>query len=390
MLTPENGRYLLEQALLAAPVFQTRWRWCVTRALAVLRNKNGQRVPPNLQRFRSDDLLAAVFPAQAGCLENHHGDTEIPDHPLIHQTVEDCLHEAMDVDRWLSLLGDIQTGRVELIARDTREPSPFSHEILNANPYAFLDGAPLEERRARAVTLRRGLSFDSASDLGRLDPEAIATVRAEAWPLVRDADELHDALHGLCLLRADEAPEWTPQFNELLSDGRAIRVDTSHAAAAPALKYWSVAERWPLIRSLYPEASVEPQITLPESVRQNWESAEALVTLLRGRMQVSGPTTADQLGEVLSLDASRVSAGLEAIEAEGAVLRGHFTPPPEAPANGQLITDNGHSQSNGASGDCWLVSIAGRLMACVDKSRRPPAEPQKRRCKYLGYRRIWR
>ena len=169
-------------------------------SLAVLRNKHGQRVPPNLQRFRSDDLLAAVFPAQAGCLENHHGDTEIPDHPLIHQTVEDCLHEAMDIDRWIELLADIRSGKVELIARDTREPSPFSHEILNANPYAFLDDAPLEERRARAVTLRRGLSFESASDLGRLDPEAIAQVRAEAWPLVRDAEELHDTLNSMCLL----------------------------------------------------------------------------------------------------------------------------------------------------------------------------------------------
>jgi len=165
MLTPDNGRYLLEQALLAAPVFQTRWRWCATRSLAVLRNKNGKRVPPNLQRFRSDDLLAAVFPAQAGCLENHHGDTEIPDHPLIHQTMEDCMHEAMDIDSWVKLLGDIRTGRVELVGRETREPSPFSHEILNANPYAFLDDAPLEERRARAVQLRRGLSFESASDL---------------------------------------------------------------------------------------------------------------------------------------------------------------------------------------------------------------------------------
>ena len=227
MLTPENGKALLEQALLAAPVFQTRWRWSVTRALAVLRNKNGQRVPPNLQRFRSDDLLAAVFPAQAGCLENHHGDTPIPDHPLIHQTFHDCLHEAMDVDRWLSLLGDIRTGQVELIARNTREPSPFSHEILNANPYAFLDGAPLEERRARAVTLRRGLSFESASDLGRLDPEAIAQVRAEAWPEVRDAEELHDTLNSMCLLRDDEAPEWKPHFDVLAETGRAMTVDVA-------------------------------------------------------------------------------------------------------------------------------------------------------------------
>ena len=287
MLTPENGRPLLEQALLAAPVFQTRWRWCVTRSLAVLRNKHGQRVPPNLQRFRSDDLLAAVFPAQAGCLENHHGDTEIPDHPLIHQTFEDCLHEAMDVDRWIALLADIRTGHVELIARDTREPSPFSHEILNANPYAFLDDAPLEERRARAVTLRRGLSFESASDLGRLDPEAIAQVRAEAWPLVRDAEELHDTLNSMCLLRDDEAPEWTPHFDDVGrirpgTDGRrgsASRLPLITAESHARRKFWTVAERWPLVKSLYPDAIAEPEIKLPETVRQNWESAEAIVTL---------------------------------------------------------------------------------------------------------------
>ncbi len=353
MLTPANGRYLLEQALLAAPVFQTRWRWCATRSLAVLRNKHGQRVPPNLQRFRSDDLLAAVFPAQAGCLENHHGDTEIPDHPLIQQTMHDCLHEAMDIDRWLALLADIGTGKVELIARDTREPSPFSHEILNANPYAFLDGAPLEERRARAVTLRRGLSFDSASDLGRLDPEAIAQVKAEAWPIVRDADELHDALHSLCLLRADEAPEWTPQFDELIAAGRAVRVELPQPANSPAhlltsspvqaaapsgspppphfnLTYWSVAERWPLVQSLYPGAVSQPHITLPDRVQQNWESAEALITLVRGRVQASGPITAEELAQTLQIDRDRVFAALEAVEAEGTILRGHFTPPPDA------------------------------------------------------------
>jgi ATP-dependent helicase Lhr and Lhr-like helicase len=340
MLTPENGRYLLEQALLAAPVFQTRWRWCVTRALAVLRNKNGQRVPPNLQRFRSDDLLAAVFPAQAGCLENHHGDTKIPDHPLIHQTVEDCLHEAMDVDRWIGLLADIRSGKVELIARDTREPSPFSHEILNANPYAFLDDAPLEERRARAVTLRRGLSFESASDLGRLDPEAIAQVRAEAWPIVRDAEELHDTLHSMCLVAEDEAPEWRPQFEELVATKRAVRVDTEGGKVKGELRiepaeanghchkrphFWTVSERWPLVKTIYPNASCEPAITLPDTVRQDWESPEAIVTLVRGRMQTSGPITAEELGEKLALEPSRVFAALEAVEAEGTVMRGNFT-----------------------------------------------------------------
>jgi ATP-dependent Lhr-like helicase len=349
MLTPDNGRQLLEQALLAAPVFQTRWRWCATRSLVVLRNKHGQRVPPNLQRFRSDDLLAAVFPAQAGCLENHHGDTEIPDHPLIRQTIEDCLHEAMDIDRWIGLLADIRSGKVQLVARDTREPSPFSHEILNANPYAFLDDAPLEERRARAVTLRRGLSFESASDLGRLDPEAIAQVRSEAWPLVRDAEELHDTLNSMCLLADDEAPEWTPYFEELMAAKRALRIDVPHSKLIPhspfpiphsptygnsqsvpaphAAKFWTVSERWPLIKTLYPEATAEPEITLPETVRQDWESPEAIVTLVRGRMQTSGPITAEELGEILSLEPSRIFAALEAIEAEGTVMRGQFSPP---------------------------------------------------------------
>jgi ATP-dependent helicase Lhr and Lhr-like helicase len=344
MLTPDNGRYLLEQALLAAPVFQTRWRWAATRSLAVLRNKHGKRVPPNLQRFRSDDLLAAVFPAQAGCLENHHGDTEIPDHPLIDQTMRDCMHEAMDVDRWLEVLADMRAGKIELVARDTREPSPFSHEILNANPYTFLDDAPLEERRARAVTLRRGLSFEAASDLGRLDPEAIAQIRAEAWPLVRDADELHDALQGMCLLRADEAPEWKLQFEELVAKGRAttVRVQGSgggvqESADAPATKngdsafrlppsaFWTVAERWPLIKSLYPSATAEPALTLPDTIRQDWESAEAIVTLIRGRMQTSGPVTAIELSEKLLLEPNRVFAALEAVEGEGTVMRGYFT-----------------------------------------------------------------
>ncbi|HEY2881866.1 MAG TPA: hypothetical protein VGJ15_05520, partial [Pirellulales bacterium] len=391
MLTPDNGRYLLEQALLAAPVFQTRWRWCVTRALTVLRNKHGQRVPPNLQRFRSDDLLAAVFPAQAGCLENHHGDTKIPDHPLIHQTVEDCLHEAMDIDRWIGVLAEIRSGKIELIAKETREPSPFSHEILNANPYAFLDDAPLEERRARAVTLRRGLSFESASDLGRLDPEAIAQVRAEAWPLVRDAEELHDTLNSMCLLGSDEALEWAPYFEELCAAKRALRVDVggliefgsrkaeggdanseggrrkaegeleilnpkseilnssplhpfspsplhpdqrldTAATAVPAphaAGFWTVSERWPMVKTLYPEATAEPNITLPDTVRQDWDTVEAIVTLVRGRMQTTGPITADELGAKLSLEPSRVFAALEAIEAEGTVMRGYYTPESE-------------------------------------------------------------
>ena len=176
MLSPQNGKVLLVQALLAAPVFQTRWRWNVTRALAVLRHRGGKKVAPYLQRHRSDDLLAAVFPQQVGCLENHHGDVPIPDHPLVQQTVYDCLHEAMDIDGWIDVLARITSGEIELVAQDTREPSPFSHQIINANPYAFLDDAPLEERRTRAVSVRRTLDIAAIRDLGWLDPQAIAQV----------------------------------------------------------------------------------------------------------------------------------------------------------------------------------------------------------------------
>ena len=221
MLNRGNGRQMLEQALLAVPMFQVRWRWNVTRALAVLRWEKGKKVQPFLQKFRSEDLLAACFPEQVGCLENHHGDVEIPDHPLVQQTLHDCLHEAMDLDRWLNMLDDAQNGKIEFIGLDTREPSPFSHELINAAPYAFLDGAPLEERRTRAVTLRRGLSAEEFSDLARLDPDAIRQVANEAWPVVRDADEMHDTLLSLGALVENEEPRWSPLVEQLVRAGRA-------------------------------------------------------------------------------------------------------------------------------------------------------------------------
>ena len=188
------ARDVLVQAFLAVPFFGTRWRWNVTRALQLRRVRKGQRVPPHLQRMRAEDLLTSVFPAQTACQENVVGDIPIPDQPIVRQTVDDCLHEVTDLDGCLEVLRDIESGAIETVGLDSREPSPFAHQLLNANPYAFLDDAPLEERRARAVTLRRSLSTDALRDLGRLDPEAIAQVKEEAWPLVRDADELHDVL----------------------------------------------------------------------------------------------------------------------------------------------------------------------------------------------------
>lgn len=319
MLNPQNGRYLLEQAVLAAPMFQARWRWNVTRALAVLRFQNGKKVPPQMQRFRSDDLLAQAFPETVGCLENHHGDVEIPDHPLVRQTMHDCLHEAMDVDRWLAVLEDVRAGRVKLIARDTREPSPFCEELVNAMPYAFLDDAPLEERRTRAVAMRRSYSREQVTDLTRLDPLAIETIAKEAWPTVRDADELHDALMSLVVVHEAEGAPWRRWFEELLADGRATRVRSG------ARTFWIAAERWPLVRAVYEAAEPIPHVHLPPDLDVAWERAQAWVELVRGRIQHSGPMTAVRLAALLEIEASQASSALEALEAKGIVMRGRFT-----------------------------------------------------------------
>ena len=352
MLHPGNAQYLLEQAVIAAPVFGVRWRWNITRSLAVLRAEAGRRVPPFLQKFRSEDLLAAAFPETVGCLENHHGDVQIPDQPIVKQTMHDCLTEAMDVTRWIDVLRDVQTGKIELIPVETREPSPFSHQLINANPYAFLDDAPLEERRTRAVTTRRSLSIDDFRDLARLDPDAIAQVSEDAWPVVRDAEELHDALQTLVVLRAEEAQPWSPWLAQLAQAGRAcfVRVgqepDDKNPSEAthreddgiPAVTdvsrrqcMWIAAERWPLIQAVYPQASASPHPVLPPALDKTWESAAARVEIVRGRMQFGGPTTAAALAAKLALDESQVFAALEAVEGSGGVIRGRFTAAAQQP-----------------------------------------------------------
>ncbi len=194
---------ILEQAALDSPIFATRWRWDANRALALLRFQNGKKVPPQIQRMRSDDLLASVFPDAAACFENIQGERKIPDHPLVGEVMKDVLTEAMDIDGFKSVLSGLADGRIRCVAVDTPVPSQFSHEILNANPYAYLDDAPLEERRARAVQMRRMLPESVLEEVGGLDPAAIARVREEAWPDVRDADELHDVLHTLVALPRD-------------------------------------------------------------------------------------------------------------------------------------------------------------------------------------------
>jgi len=319
MLRADNVQNLLEQAILAVPMFQLRWRWNATRALLVARQKNGKKVPPALQRFRSDDLLTAVFPKLTGCQENIVGDHILPDHPLVEQTMYDCLNEALDIEGLLEVLGRVERGEIQFLARDTREPSPFSYELLNSNPYAFLDGGEVQERRARAVQTRRTLSVNDVRDLGRLNPEAIEQVVTESRPVVRDTDELHDVLLSRIVLPVTSAGEWGELFEELRSTGRAAAIKLPNGAAA-----WVSAERWPAARQVYKQAVCDPQLVTPSTVRQEWDEIEALVALVRGAVEFCGPTTAEELASEMSLGVSQVFSSLEALEGEGTVLRGRF------------------------------------------------------------------
>ena len=314
-LTAATVEAVLTQAMLPSPMFGARWRWNASRALAVLRFAGGRKVPPPIQRMRSDDLLAAVFPDQVACQENLTGDIRIPDHPLVNETIRDCLHEAMDLDGLRVVLAGIERGEIQTRAVDTAEPSPFCHEILNANPYAFLDDAPLEERRARAVQLRRSLGTD-VGEIGALDATAIATVVDESWPVVRDGDELHDAL--LTLVAVPPVPEWMVWFGPLVAARRAGELRVGDTVL------WVPTERLGLIRCLYAGATVEP--LLPDIGQPRPESREAAATeLLRAWLESTGPDTAGALAARLAVPGDLVDAGLARLEGEGQVLRGRFT-----------------------------------------------------------------
>ena len=176
-LTEHTAKELLEQAAIASPIFKTRWRWAAGRSLQLLRMSKGKRIPPQIQRTRSEDLLASVFPQAAACFETIVGDIQIPAHPLVDEVMKDVLQEAMDLEGLIQILKDIKSGAIRCLAVDTPVPSQFAHELINANPYAFLDDAGLEERRTRAVSLRRGLPESVAADAGKLDQHAIDTVR---------------------------------------------------------------------------------------------------------------------------------------------------------------------------------------------------------------------
>ena len=318
-LNSKTVRQLLCQALLDAPMWNIRWRWNVTRSLAVLRRRGGKKIPAQLQRMDAEDLLTAIFPDQVACAENlTGGEREIPSHPLVDQTVKDCLEEAMDIDGLERLLTSIERNEKNLFARDVIEASPLSQEILNARPYAYLDDAPLEERRTRAVFQRRWLDPETASDLGKLDQAAIDRVREEVWPDPRNADELHDALVELGFITEVEGANWPEFFNELKSDRRA-------AVLIPGL--WVAAERLPQIKAIFPNRELEPPITAPESVsRTAWSVEDALTEVLRGRLEGLGPVTVESLAESSGLSKLEIETGLLRLEAEGFVIRGRFTP----------------------------------------------------------------
>jgi ATP-dependent Lhr-like helicase len=319
-LSEATVQFTLEQASLDSPIFANRWRWDANRALALLRYRNGKKIPPQVQRTRSEDMLASVFPDVAACQENISGPREIPDHPLVREVMKDVLTEGMDVEGLKAIIRGLYDGSIRFLAVDTPMPSAFAHEILNANPFAYLDDAPLEERRARAVELRRSLPASVLSEFGRLDPSAIAQVRSEAWPDVRDADELHDALQTLVLLPQSDAlpdlPRWSLWMAELIAQRRAVRGFFAER------EFWVPSEKAAFARAIHPAIRFEPEP--PPIGGTAPEFADALHTAVTGWLMHSGPTTAKQLAALLHLESSEVFKALLRIEATGAALRGVF------------------------------------------------------------------
>src|SRR6266699_2420769 len=314
-LNPKTVRETLVQAVLDSPIFETRWRWTTTLALAVPRNRNGARLPAQIQRMIAEELLAAIFPDAAACLDNIQGARELPRHPLVDQAIRDSLEQAMDLPQLVRTLQRVFAGEIKCIARDTPEPSVFCNEILNSAVYTFLDDAPLEERRTRAVYTRRTTEPRSADDLGALDPAAIERVRDEAWPTVNTADELHDALLLAGFIRATEAsPGWRTLFDELVTAER----------ACDAGGYWISVERFDELNAIVSQSTIP---AIPERLRKSWTREDAARELVRGRTEVLGPVTARGLADSLGLaDAALIDGALLALENEGKLLRGRFTP----------------------------------------------------------------
>ncbi|MCK9800703.1 DEAD/DEAH box helicase [Pseudomonas sp. MAFF 302030] len=323
-LHSNSAEHILIQALLEAPLFGVRWRWNAGVALALPRFVGGRKVAPQIQRMKSEDLIASVFPDQIACLENLAGEREIPDHPLVQQTLDDCLHEAMDSQGWLALLRRMEQGQVRLISRDLPAPSPLAAEILSAKPYTFLDDAPLEERRTQAVLSRRWSDPQSTDDLGALDAEAIAAVALEAWPAPGGVDEMHETLMNLACISDAEAqanthwPEW---LRALAASGRASRLQRPDGGGL-----WLPLERLCCLQTLYPQADLQPPLSALPGFDQPWTPEAAAVEVIRARLSGFAPLSLTQIATPLGLPAGQVTQALAQLEREGYVLRGRFTP----------------------------------------------------------------
>ncbi|TFH48411.1 MAG: DEAD/DEAH box helicase, partial [Lysobacterales bacterium] len=330
-LHSNSVRDVLVQALLAAPMFPTRWRWNASNALAVRRTRNGKRAPPYFQRADAEDLVALIFPDQLACQENLAGNREIPDHPLVRQTIADCLHETMDVDGLPVLLQRVEAAQITISGRDLTAPSALAREILNARPYAFLDDAPAEERRALAVQTRSFMEPAEAAELGRLDAVAIEKVCREAWPEVRSAEELHDALVVLGFLTSAEVDlgvgnqagdaSWRSLLVALTGERRAAQLRTASGSLL-----WVAAERLRELQLLFPDAVADPKISpapiLNPELAQN--RSDALREVLRSRLEGLGPVTVSALAQPLGVSSSDARAALLELEQEGFVVRGRF------------------------------------------------------------------
>jgi ATP-dependent helicase Lhr and Lhr-like helicase len=364
-LNSKNAEHVLIQALLEAPLFNVRWRWNATSSLALPRYTGGRKTAPQLQRMRSEDLLAAVFPDQVACAENVVGEREVPRHPLVDQTVDDCLHEAMDTEGWLHLLRRIEGKQVTLIARDLPAPSALAAEILTAKPYAYLDDAPIEERRTQAVLNRRWTDPASTDDLGALDADAIASVREEAWPQVRSADEMHEALNTLACITDAEAQQnegWSAWLAALAQSGHAARLSIARHDAL-----WVPVERVACVRAIYPAAPLEPKLRVPKAYADAWNEDDALVEVVRARLSGFGPLPVSALARALALPASAIAQALARLEAEGYVMRGRFTPGSEA------------GLAPGADGEEWCERhLLARIHRYTVRKLRREIEPVER------------
>ena len=320
-LSPDSARTTLEQAILDAPMFQSRWRWNLNISLAVPRARGGRKVAPQLQRIQADDVLVSVFPEAAACLENIVGERTIPNHPLIRQTLTDCWEEEMDGPQLVKILHAIRNRTITVHAVDTPEPSPLAHEVLAANPYAFLDDAPLEERRAQLVQSRRAFEPGASHGMGLLDGQALEKVLVEVQPLIRDKNELHDALLMAGWMPASQHPELAGWFRELVRDGRA----TCGRIEGESRSIWLPAERLHEALTLW-KLTLDPEIEPLEAPGDLQEVAAAFGLSF---LETSGPVTAAYLSDQLHISATAAEQALLTLESRGTVLRGTFTPTAE-------------------------------------------------------------